>query len=142
MYRTHGFIKDMDKTALLKMREEGLSNQQIANRVGCSNSSIRNLIGSQPKEMTLKNRVEGRARQAQGIRKGIVFKARQIPHPLDLEGAFLNYWISADRSNIELRDEYGVALMVVKREELGQLVTELRAIHKNIDRDVNAKAWA
>ena len=63
--KSHGFIKDMDKTELLKMREDGMTNKQIANALGCSPWSIINLIGKQPEWMTEQSIKEGREKRKQ-----------------------------------------------------------------------------
>lgn len=49
--RSRGFMKDMDKTTLLKMRDDGMTNAEIAVSLGCSKQTIYNLIGSMPPEM-------------------------------------------------------------------------------------------
>lgn len=81
--KSHGFIKDMDKTELLKMREDGMTNKQIANALGCSQCSIYNLIGKQPEEMTRASRVmtayNGRVAQANKRMDGTPMPASVSP---------------------------------------------------------------
>lgn len=45
-------LADMDKTQLLNMREQGMSNEEIANAVGCGYQTIYRAIGKQPPEIT------------------------------------------------------------------------------------------
>ena len=48
------------KEQMLKLRREGLSNVEIAKRMGCDYHTVRNHIGRQPKEMTSVNLSGGR----------------------------------------------------------------------------------
>lgn len=43
-----GILKDFSKTELLRMREDGLSNREIADRIGCAYSTIYGILGKQP----------------------------------------------------------------------------------------------
>lgn len=45
-------LADMDKTQLLNMRDEGMSNAEIARAVGCGYQTIYRAIGKQPLEIT------------------------------------------------------------------------------------------
>lgn len=62
MIATRGFMKDMNRADLLKMRDDGMGNAAIAAIVGCSTKTIFDIIGSQPPEITRRNRQEGIAR--------------------------------------------------------------------------------
>lgn len=46
-----GILKDVSKQELLQMRKDGLCNQEIADKVGCSYATIYNILGKQPPEM-------------------------------------------------------------------------------------------
>jgi hypothetical protein len=52
MYKGRGFMKDMNRSDLLKMREGGMSNKAIAKSLGCSYNTVLELIGKQPKDIT------------------------------------------------------------------------------------------
>ena len=62
-------MADMDKTQLLNMREEGMSNAEIAQAVGCCSVTILKLIGKQPDWITQKNRTAGYSAMAQTKRE-------------------------------------------------------------------------
>ena len=47
-----GILKDIDKTALLSMRDSGMTNQEIADSVGCCYATICKILGKQPPGMT------------------------------------------------------------------------------------------
>lgn len=66
--RTRGFMKDMNRTDLLKMRDSGMGNAMIAKSVGCSAKTIFDIIGPQPTEITKRNRREGMARASEARR--------------------------------------------------------------------------
>lgn len=50
--RNRGFMKDMNREDLFKMRESGMSNQAIAKSLGCSYHTVLDLVGKQPKDIT------------------------------------------------------------------------------------------
>lgn len=60
-----GFMKDMSKSELLKMRENDMTNAEIATRLGCSQSTVYNIIGAMPKAM------RDRIRREAGVRGGV-----------------------------------------------------------------------
>lgn len=68
MYNPHPkrkLLADMDKTQLLRMREEqDMSNSEIAAAVGCCDLTIRKLIGPMPEEMLKRKQRENGARNA------------------------------------------------------------------------------
>ena len=62
MYNPHPkrkLLADMDKTQLLRMRDEGMSNEEIALRVGCSYQTIYRAIGKQPDHISARRKSEG-----------------------------------------------------------------------------------
>lgn len=70
MYKTRGFMKDMDKTTLLRMRdEENMTLQQIAMRVGCSKTTICNILGPMTPEERARRKAEGARRSAESRRR-------------------------------------------------------------------------
>lgn len=163
--RSHGLIKDISKTELLKMREGGMSNVAIAKSIGCSKSTIYNLIGAQPKEITSRHASEAyyRARNiapenAEGARtverkmmsfkpqreepaKAVLVMKTLPPAPIPLHGAFMDYTISADRQTIEEENETGRVLICVPAEKLGTFIEELQAIEKNIAAEKPMPFW-
>lgn len=62
-------LADMDKTQLLRMRDEGMSNAEIASAVGCCDVTLRKLIGKQPDWITQKNRETGHRAMAKTKRE-------------------------------------------------------------------------
>lgn len=46
-----GILKDIDKTALLSMRDSGMTNQEIADSIGCCYATICKILGKQPPGM-------------------------------------------------------------------------------------------
>ena len=64
MYNPHPkrkLLADMDKTQLLNMRANDMSNAEIAVAVGCSPTTIYKAIGPMPPEMLSKKRREAGA---------------------------------------------------------------------------------
>lgn len=70
MYKTRGFMKDMDKTTLLHMRDdEGMTLQQIAKALGCSKTTVCNILGPMTPEERAKRKAEGARRGAESRRR-------------------------------------------------------------------------
>lgn len=163
MYRTYGFMKDMDKTALLKMREEGLSNLQIARKIACSPTTIYNLIGRQPTWMTERDRNAGferwRAKRMDGTpmpasvspsgdavreeepKKCVLVVKSLPPMPIPLHGEFMDYIISADRTSVDVETEQGRCLLQIPMEKIDTFIAELEAIKRNASSGAAGQFW-
>ena len=160
MYKPgRSFIKDLPKTELLKMREDGMSNADIANSLHCSVSTIKNLIGVQPKEMTLANRRAGQiARRMDGTPvttlsmieppKAIAEPAKAVlvvktlpPMPIPLHGECMDYCISPDKKMIDIETHEGRCLMQIPADKLDTFIAELNAIKANIGEEKLRPFW-
>lgn len=167
MYRSvnHGFIKDMDKTVLLKMREDGMTNAQIASALGCSSWSIINLIGKQPDWMTRENRRKAMQNResnrrmdgtpmpaAQSPRGGTAVREEEPkkcvlvvkslpPMPIPLHGEFMDYVISADRTSVDVETEQGRCLLQIPMEKSDTFIAELNAIKRNASSGAAGQFW-
>ena len=169
MYKTRGFVKDMDKGKLLEMRAAGMSNREIAAAQGCSYWSINNLIGPQPAEMTLANRSKAiaeanRSRGCAGVRKvnsfmhpedaqaavkdepqithrAVLVKKNVAPQPIPLHGEFMDYTISADRKMVDVETEQGRCLIQIPIDKIGLFIEELDAIRRNAAGGENLVMW-
>lgn len=163
--KSHGFIKDMDKTELLKMREDGMTNAQIASALGCSSWSIINLIGKQPDWMTRENRRKGmQNRESNRRMDGTPMPAAQSPRggtavheeepkkcvlvvkslppmPIPLHGEFMDYVISADRTSVDVETEQGRCLLQIPMEKIDTFIAELNAIKRNASSGAAGQFW-
>lgn len=64
---------------MMHMREEGMSNQQIANRLGISIGAVYSHIGKQPKEMTERNLANKKNRKAKQLPVAESLSAAELP---------------------------------------------------------------
>lgn len=170
MYRkTRGFMKDMDKNELLKMREGGMSNAAIAASLGCSQSAVYNILGPMPKEMRSRIAREtgargGRAKWSNQTEGGYTVerKMKSFMHasevleqpeqeqaaavlavkraPIMLSGQFMDYVVSADSKSVEVEKE-GRVLMQIPAENLVTFIKELAAISRNIGEQKPMQFW-
>lgn len=168
MYKsvTHGLMKDMDKTTLLKMRdEEGLSYDEMAVRVGCSKSTLHRLLGPMSREERSKRqsaagkkgsatlwgktseggyRVERKTQSFRPQRnepapvKAVLAVKKS---PIRLSGAFMHYTICPGREMIEAETAEGRVLMQIPADMLGTFIEELTAIQKNIGQAQPMEMW-
>ena len=81
-FERHSITRD-DVCKMKLLREEGLSNEQIADRIGCSYSAVLNHIGPQPEEIT-KNSIKYaaqlislRAKRKRGARGAMYLKRKE-----------------------------------------------------------------
>lgn len=149
------FMKDMDKTTLLKMREEqDMTNGDIAHAVGCSEVTIRNIIGAMPPEMRRRkfsengkrnainrSRAEGgytverkmqsfmpQCEEPEPVKAVLTVKRRDI----QLAGAYMHYTVSASGSCVDVETEQGQVLISVPQDKLDVFIEELTAIRHHI----------
>lgn len=161
--RSRGFMKDMDKTTLLKMRDDGMTNAEIAVSLGCSKQTIYNLIGSMPPEMRRRIFQENGAnnlKAAKERREGGYTVERKAPSmmpqreaepvkavlavkkaPIRLSGTFMHYTICPGREMIDVETEEGRTLIQVPADMLGTFIEELTAIQKNINTAQSVPFW-
>ena len=61
MYHKQKITDSVSISEMLAMREQGMSNADIAKRIGCTTSAVVKYIGKQPKEITRANHRGGRS---------------------------------------------------------------------------------
>lgn len=150
------FIKDLSKTELNTMRDNGMSNAEIARSLGCSPASVYNLIGAQPKEITRRSCQESaRARTSRPVQSTShsiqsAPAAVQEPTkailavksaPILLTGEFMDYVVSADKKTIDVETSAGRCLMQIPADKLALFITELTAIKANIGKGAPLQFW-
>ena len=168
MYNQHPkrkLLADMDKTQLLKMREDQqMSNSEIALAVGCSEMTVYRAIGPMPLEMRAQKKREagmrGAASKWSKTSEGGYTVERKTPSfmpqreekpveavlvvkkaPIHLHGACFDYTLDESRKSIEVETEEGRVLLSMETEKLGAFIEELRAIRKNMSVAQTAPFW-
>ena len=63
------------------------------------------------------------------------------PQPVNLHGTFMDYYIPADRSRIDVETAEGRCLMQIPAEMLDTLIEELNAIRNNIGSEQVLPFW-
>lgn len=160
MYKHRGFMKDMDKTVLLRMRDdEGMTYQEMATALGCSKSTLINILGPMTPEERARRRAEGakRGREAKWMKspeggytterkmkscmpqreqeepkRAVLVMKTIAPQPIPLHGEFMDYTISPDRQTVDIETEQGGRLMQIPVEKIGMFIDELDAIRRNV----------
>lgn len=163
--KNRGFMKDMNKSELLKMREGGMSNREIALSLGCSTPVVYQVIGKQPEEISKRCRLEGMARRREMLQtppdeKSVEVKMhsymqtrneepavpavlvmKPVKMPIPLRGAFMHYVIAPDRDLIDVETEEGRVLIQIPADQLDTFIAELGAIKKNIGAQQPMQFW-
>ena len=112
--------KAEENNRMIELREQGFSNEEIAKKIGRVRETVRRTIGSQPEEMTRKNRVMGHKIIAQK-------NAARKQYVIDKSVNEYNQLVEEVRS-VEAH------LSKIKQD----LAAKEQAVHKNARRTVNA----
>ena len=160
MYK-RGFMKDMNREDLFKMRDSGMSNKAIAVALGCSYNTVLELIGKQPKDITsascrvaqlaahmpteggcsVERKMQSfkpqREEAAEPVKAVLAVKRA----PIRLSGGFMHYTICPGREMIDVETEEGRVLMQIPAEKLEAFIEELTAIQKNIGQAEPMRMW-
>lgn len=159
MYKTRGFMKDMDKTVLLHMRDdEGMTYSEMATALGCSKATICSILGPMTPEERARRKAEGARRGAESKwgkspewgytterkmksfmpqreqeepKRAVLVMKNLAPQPIPLHGEFMDYTISPDRQTVDVETEQGRCLMQIPVEKIGLFIDELDAIRRN-----------
>ncbi len=126
------FNRDISNSELLHMRDQGMTNQDIANALGVTCQTVRNRIGKQPQGMR-------GGRVARNI-KTLVKPTAPVEEPasaaflvvedrtISLAGTFGSYVVYPQSQRVE----FSVADNVVKFDQLDDFINELKAISRKI----------
>ena len=125
--------KGMDPGELIKMREQGMSNREIAQSLGTSYSTVYSLIGKQPREMNAYSRRCGIAKKRIIEPQEETYEAcLTIKRPaLEICGRKWKYRASIGQNMIEVFTAPDVTPMTVDIEDLPQIIKELQVIARN-----------
>ena len=160
MYK-RGFMKDMNREDLFKMRDSGMSNKAIAVALGCSYQTVLELIGKQPKDITSAScrvaqlaahmpseggyTVERKMKSFKPQREEADEPVKAVlavkKTPIRLSGAFMHYTICPGREMIDVETEEGRTLIQVPADMLGTFIEELTAIQKNMNTAQSVPFW-
>lgn len=152
-------MQDMDKTTLLRMRdEEGMTYEEMATALGCSKTTLANILGPMTPEERKRRRLEGIKRSKEARRcnsheggysverkansfmpqrekeepmRAVLVMKTIAPQPIPLHGEFMDYTISPDRQTVDVETDQGRCLMQIPVEKIGLFIDELDAIRRN-----------
>ena len=156
-----GFMKDMNREDLFKMRDSGMSNKAIAVALGCSYQTVLELIGKQPKDITSAScrvaqlaahmpskggyTVERKMKSFKSQREEADEPVKAVlavkKTPIRLSGAFMHYTICPGREMVDVETEEGRTLIQVSADMLGTFIEELTAIQKNMNTAQSVPFW-
>lgn len=141
---------NLNTEELLKMRESGMTNSDIAKVLECSYSAVLKAIGKQPPSMRVYNNTyqPDPSYEFNAVVKPVPVKAEakrcepQVSlmvenHDIRLAGLFASYHINTKNSLLEVidsntDDDKPHVAMAISTEQLRTFITELQTIEKRI----------
>lgn len=117
----------VDKTELLTMREQGMTNNEIAESLGIDRSTVYNYIGGMPEKLKKKSRSTSYKLKTLNEDKAIE-KAKFDAMVLQYESEVLTKRIKANNITIDMNCKSGSCNIAVSFESNGQIRTESYAI--------------
>lgn len=151
MYRRK-IMDDVTVAEMQKLREQGMSNQEIADSLECSYNSVVRFIGKQPKELRKKperKREPMQTREWEITQNGVrpmplpdldepLIPARLVVenHRTELVSANHRYAVDHKQATVEIDD-----VMILSAEELGDFIEELKAIQRKLNGSFQLEAW-
>lgn len=147
-------LDDISLEELQYMRnEEGLSNFEIAEKVGCSSNTIFRILGPQPKHIRTPQGLAGAARARVKADKdctaSVARKAQEEPEEACLMVASRTIRLTGLVSTYEVNENAGTVTIIrpdgngfdLKLDELDDMIKELSAIRRHTKTTTPMEAW-
>lgn len=134
-------LNDVTIEELKTMRENGMSNQQIADALGVHYTTILAHLGPQPKDMKRSYTRKAKpapapAPEPEEETVGLVVQNKKI----DLDGLFARYCVDCKKGEILI--EISETMVLIRRENLDDFINELKALRRNLDKlTVQNEMW-
>ena len=100
-------LKDIDKTTMIKMREDGMANRDIAQSIGCSVTTIYNILGKQPDGIRANRRTKAAAQESERTAPPITCTRRLRPLVQVLQGKSCRFRIDSEHGNVSIEPANG-----------------------------------
>lgn len=113
-----GILKDIDKTTLLSMRDSGMTNQEIADSVGCCYATICKILGKQPPGM----RKPRAPKEVKRIQMNTPRKRMKVSH-VTLCGKFADFEVDLDNKTFAI--ETGEGSLIFDLSKLEEMANDL-----------------
>lgn len=128
---------DINEAELLSMRDEGMSNQEIAESLDVSYATVLRLIGKQPLGMrgSVKNRsvIEPAQKKRELEEEPIIPACLAVTvKRLTVEGELARYELSSNVEDIMINFKHDNECVLVKKEQIPALIKELQAIQRHL----------
>lgn len=129
------FIDDVSISEMQKMREAGMTNQDIANALDVSYQTVYKYIGQQPQGMRKRYaRIGAQVKEEEAAHLVVTYRT------VELEGEFAAYSICAGMVTINF-DSLNESLKL-KKEGIETLIAELKEIQRNVDKlEKGSEMW-
>ncbi len=136
--KSHGLHKDISQSELLSMREQGMSNSEIAEALGVGYQTILRNIGKQPREI---RRSRKALTKSDFLEKKMNLPEEEAPvaclavrkSPLCLTGSVADYELDSEREKITITNAQRDYYFRLEASNLEQFIRELQAIARNIE---------
>jgi len=140
-----GILKEISIDELMKMRESGMTNQDIANSLDIGISTVYRYIGAQPPGIRKKreyiNNFSHRQKEEQREEfeeAALIVEDRKI----SLAGLFAGYKVNIKAKEVIVFVEDGVDALTIPFDQVDTFAKEIRAISKHVSGlHVGNEAW-
>ena len=134
--------KEISKDEILRMRENGMTNTDIANAIGVSYATVYRWLGKQPPApkvtRSYQPAIQDKEPRVPEPEAALVVENRQIK----LSGLFASYNVHAREKMVDVILEGETTAFSIKLEDLDILIRELVAIQRKTDDiRVGNEAW-
>lgn len=137
-------LRDISVNELMKMRESGMTNQDIANTLDVGVSTIYRYIGAQPPGMRKKREYRNEFTHHQEDQREEFEEAALIVEDrrICLAGLFAGYKVNIKAKEVIVFVEDGVDALTIPFDQVETFAKELRAISKHVNSlHIGNEAW-
>ena len=142
---SRNLLKDISIDELMKMRESGMTNQDIANVLGIGISTVYRHIGAQPSGLRRKREYIDEVAHCQNPDQREEFEEAALiveDRKISLAGLFAGYKVNIKAKEVIVFVEDGVDALTIPFDQVDTFAKEIRAISKHVSGlHVGNEAW-
>ena len=137
-----GLLKSVSIDEMLYMREQGMSNQEIAESLEVTAPTIYHYIGRNPKNMPRRHKMIEESSAPRTVQQEEVIPACLLMEnrKINLIGQTHEYEVNEKDMSVRIK-RTGDMPFVMKIEDLDDFISELQAIKRHVNKPMTMEAW-